>query len=104
VLAQRGEFVRRETGLAALLAPAAAADSIALRLERAPHGLHDLLAATQKVGGFLAEFKDETGLLTLRCTSAVDYEQTTAAPGARQPTLKCARAHALVPPNPRPRL
>ncbi|KAI8468703.1 MAG: hypothetical protein J3K34DRAFT_522710 [Monoraphidium minutum] len=47
-LAHRAEFVRRDTGRRALLAPAAALESVVARLERAPHGLSDLLAATQK--------------------------------------------------------
>lgn len=47
----RRAFVLRATGRAELAPRAAAIASIALRLEGAPHGLQDLLAAAQKVGG-----------------------------------------------------
>ncbi|GBF95898.1 hypothetical protein Rsub_08489 [Raphidocelis subcapitata] len=47
-IGERQLFVLRTTGRADLAPRGAAIDGITLRLERAPHGLQDLLAATQK--------------------------------------------------------
>jgi len=55
VLADRAAFVTSVTGLSPLAPRSVAIKSVALHLERAQHGIQDLLAATQKVsGGLLA--------------------------------------------------
>ncbi len=52
-IAHRAAFVSSVVGGAAgPLARRDAVESVAARLERAQHGLHDLLAAAQKVGGW----------------------------------------------------